>query len=753
MSRLPKAFALGLLTSILGVVVSFVRPGYELEEKTGLSLLFQLRGPRPVPPEVVIVTLDKASSQALRLSSDPAKWPRSYHARLTEALTKEGVAVIAFDILFEEPRSKEEDGPFAEAVQRARNVVLCELLSRETVSLTDEKGTQAGSVYIEKVVPPIPALAQSAVALAPFPLPKVPDQVTQYWNFKASAGDTPTLPVVAFQIFARDVYDEFLHLLGKRDPSYARERFMDRDSLLSNGNIVRAIQQLREIFLARSSLGADMLHAWEKEALQPAKGSQRERSIKSLIQMYQGPDSAYLNFYGPPGSITTISYHQILRQSEETTPSGRSLSLRGKAIFVGVSELLRPEQKDGFYTVFSEPDANEMSGVEIAATAFANLLESFPVRPLGFWAHLGALLLWGAVPGLLCYMMPVLLAAFSIVALDLIYLFFAKAQFASAGLWLPIAVPLYVQGPVAFFGAILWKYFDSLREREHIRRAFGYYLPSSVVSQLARNVADIKANNQLVYGTCLFTDAGQYTTLSETMDPVDLNKFMSAYYEALFKPVKKYEGIVINIVGDSMLALWAGAPGDATLRKRACIAALEISRAVQRFNDSSGNAPLPTRIGLHSGTILLGNIGAEDHFEYRPMGDIVNTASRIEGLNKYLGTGILASEEVSGQLHGFLFRELGEFLLAGKSHPVVIHELICHEEECIETHRQLCSFFSLALNSYKEQKWEEAIGLFTETSKVFGRDGPSSFYLNLCRAYQAKPPEGPWSRVISLKEK
>jgi len=753
MSRLPKAFAFGLLTSILGAVVSFIPPGYELEEKTGLSLLFKLRGPRPAPQEVVIVTLDKASSLALKLSSDPAKWPRSYHARLTEILTREGAAVIAFDMLFEEPRSAEDDGLFAEAVQSAGNVVLCELLSREMVSLRDQEGTQAGSVYLETLVPPIPLLAQSAVGLAPFPLPKVPDQVTQYWNFKASAGDIPTLPLVAFHIFARDAYDDFLHLLGELEPSYARERFINKDSLPANGTLVRAIQQLREIFLARPSLGTDMLHAWEKKALQSSEESRNGRSTKALIQMYQGPESAYLNFYGPPGSITTIPYHQILQQSEEPTPSARSLNLRGKAVFVGVSELLRPEQKDGFYTVFAEPDANEMSGVEIAATAFANLLERSPVRPLGLWRHLGVLLLWGAVLGLLFYMMPLLLAALSVVVLGFVYLFFSKAQFASAGLWLPVGVPLLVQGPAAFFSAVLWKYFDTHKEREHIRRAIGYYLPNNVISQLARNVADIKANNQLVYGTCLFTDAGQYTTLSENMDPVDLNKFMSAYYETLFKQVKKYEGIVINIVGDSMLALWAGAQGDLSLRERACMAALDIGNAVKRFNDSSGTAPLPTRLGLHSGTILLGNIGAEDHFEYRPMGDIVNTASRIEGLNKYLGTGILASEEVSDQLQGFVFRELGEFLLAGKNNPVVIRELICRDGECREADQQLCSSFSLALSAYRARKWEEALELFTAASRIFGRDNPSAFYIDLCRTYKARPPEGPWSPVISLKDK
>jgi adenylate cyclase len=661
--------------------------------------------------------------------------------------------VIAFDMLFEEPRPAEEDGLFADAVQRAGNVVLCELLSRETVSVRDQEGTQAGNVYIETLVPPIPLLSRSAVALAPFPLPKVPDRVTQYWNFKASAGDIPTLPVVAFQIFAREVYEEFHRLLAELEPSYVRERLLNKDSPSTNGTPLRTIRQSREILLAKPSLGREMLHALERPTRQPTPAAQQQRLLRSLIQIYQGPESAYLNFYGPPGSITTIPYHQVLPQGEEDAPSSRSFHLGGKAVFVGVSELLRPEQKDGFYTVFSEPDANEMSGVEIAATAFANLLEDFPVRPLGLWAHLGTLVLWGAVSGLLFYLLPVLLAVLSIVGLDFLYLLFSKAQFASSGLWLPVGVPLMVQGPLAFFGAVLWKYFDTHREREHIRRAIGYYLPNNAINQLARNVADIKANNQLVYGTCLFTDAGQYTTLSETMDPVGLNRFMSAYYETLFKQVKKHEGIVINIVGDSMLALWAGAQGDVSLRERACMAALDIGNAVKRFNDSSGTVPLPTRLGLHSGTILLGNIGAEDHFEYRPMGDIVNTASRIEGLNKYLGTGILASEEVCDQLQGFVFRELGQFLLAGKSNPVLIRELICRDGECSETDRALCSSFAMALGAFRARKWEEALELFAAARRISGRDHPSDFYIERCREYQTRPPEGPWSPVISLKNK
>ncbi|UCF94123.1 MAG: CHASE2 domain-containing protein, partial [Desulfobacterales bacterium] len=124
MSLLRRALIVGLLIGILGVNMALVGPG--LEEKYGLSFLYWLRGPRQPPADVVIVALDKKSSAELNLHEDPAKWPRSLHARLIEILTEQEAAVIAFDILFDEVRTPEDDRRLATAIHAARNVVLCE---------------------------------------------------------------------------------------------------------------------------------------------------------------------------------------------------------------------------------------------------------------------------------------------------------------------------------------------------------------------------------------------------------------------------------------------------------------------------------------------------------------------------------------------------------------------------------------------------------------------------------------------------
>ncbi|NNG45717.1 MAG: adenylate/guanylate cyclase domain-containing protein, partial [Deltaproteobacteria bacterium] len=126
----------------------------------------------------------------------------------------------------------------------------------------------------------------------------------------------------------------------------------------------------------------------------------------------------------------------------------------------------------------------------------------------------------------------------------------------------------------------------------------------------------------------------QYTSLAESLGPKDLAGFMNRYYEAVFDPIKRHRGMVSNVVGDSMLALWLTVRDDTASMSNACQAALEISGAMREFRKTHEEMALPTRIGLHSGEIVLGNVGAGHHFEYRPVGDIVNTATRIEGLNK-----------------------------------------------------------------------------------------------------------------------
>lgn len=747
-SRLIKAAILGFLIAVLGLVISLLPFGTDLEENVGLDLLFHLRGPRQVPSDVVVISIDKESADNLNLPSDPRKWPRSLHARLIENLRKEGAAVIAFDLIFNEPRPLKDDTAFINSIHNARNVVLCEYLKIEEVPLTDERGKPKGDLSIVKVVPPIPPIAQSAVALAPFPLPKVPVRVSQYWTFKTIAGGMPTLPVVVFQIFTMKTYGEFLHLLGKVSPGHAEKLPHDTNAILDTKNVERLIQTIRGIFKTEPLTAERMLKELQNSKTLSVDVKEHQM-IRSLIKMYQkSTNSQFLNFYGPPRTITTIPYYKVLGNSFNKN----QFNLRDKVVFIGLSALSPAEQNEGFYTVFSEQGL-DISGVEIAATAFANLLEDMPVRPINLPMQIAVIILWGMMLGIVCRRFTTIIAALSVIGLSVLYLIAAEYQFKTTGKWYPVTFPLFFQVPLTFFGAVIWNYIDAKKESKSIRKVFEYYLPNDVIDKLSKDIAHIKTTSQIVYGICLYTDAEQYTALSETLDPGELGRFMNRYYETVFKPIKQHGGTMSNVIGDSLLALWVAVNPEPIIKYNACSAALDIASAIQQFNRGLDTIQLQTRISLHSGRILLGNIGAIDHYEYRPIGDIVNTATRIDGLNKHLGTQILVTEDVIKQLDGFLTREIGEFLLFGKSKPLVVYELLCRIEECSDQQRVACAVFVEGLDAFRRQSWDGAIEKFNKYLEYFGEDGPSHFYVKLCKQYKESPPMDSWNGIVQMDKK
>jgi adenylate cyclase len=621
-------------------------------------------------------------------------------------------------------------------------------MKREKV-LLDRKGkSPSADASIVRVISPVPPIGPSAVALAPFPLPKVPVRVSQYWTFTTGAGETPTLPIVAFQFFTMQVYDEFIRLLERMSAYPLGRGLHERKAFFTPGNVEKRISAIRSIFGKEPAIAK-----WTLDEMVRSKAlshdPKKQQMLSSLVKMYGNADNLYLNFYGPPGTITTVPYYQVVLK-EEGTPDYPDL--KGKAVFVGLSELLEPEQKDGFYTVFSMEDGRDISGVEIAATAFANLVEDRPVRPLGLMAHIAILLLWGLAMGILCRLLSTPMAAVSVTVFGVLYLAYAEHQFMSAGIWYPFFSPLFVQPPLAFFGAVLWKYVDANKERKNIREAFGYYLPVEEVDRLAKNISDVKTSSKLVYGVCLCTDVEEYCSLAETMEPEELARFMNKYYETLFGPVRDHGGVVSDVVGDAMLALWISVNPEAALAQEACLAALDISGPMNQLNRFLEGLHIRTRIGVHSGEILLGNIGAMGHYEYRAVGDMVNTTSRIEGLNKHLGTRILVSDEVLGGLEGFLTRKIGVFLMAGKSKPLKVHELLCPLSGADDRMMELCSVFQEGLDVFGKQSWDEAAGKFHEVARSFD-DGPSRFYLGLCERFRESPPGESWDGVVRMDKK
>lgn len=747
-SHLIKAAVLGLFIAAAGLGAGLTPLGLGLEQDIGLNWLFQLRGPRAAPPEVIIVSIDRASSDRLGLSSKPRQWPRGLHAELIRKLAERGAAVIAFDIIFDQSRDPVHDREFAKAIREAGNVVLFEYLEKESLAPEAQQADRLATVNIEKLVPPIPILADAAIALAPFPLPKVPAKVSQVYLFKTGAGDLPTLPVTALQVFALPSHDALLGLL--QDLGAATDGILHSGARAARkrGRLAPLLSELRALFLSDPSL-ADTLFA--KLRGPQTTGDRRERElVQSLITMYAGRADMFVNYYGPPRSITTIPYYRIL----EADPDAQlPVDITGTAVFVGFSEQLQPEQKDGFYTVYSQASGLDVSGVEIAATTFANLLERRPVTQPTWGSQIMILGLWGLGLGFVLRFLPGLGIVAVAMAAGILYLGTAYLAFDRSGYWLPLVTPLLWQTPLAVVAALLWRYLDVQREKQNIRRAFGYHLPPQVVDELASGTTDLAADGRLMHGICLATDAEQYTRLSEQLAPGELRELMNRYYAVIFEPVRLAGGIVSDVIGDAMLAIWAAKVPEPHIRERACQAALAILAAVDAFNRGPDKARLLTRVGIHCGEVMIGHVGARNHFEYRAVGDIVNTATRIEGLNKQLGTRILASASIIGGLDGFVSRPLGRFILAGKSKSLELHELV---GRCSEIGAERTAFhaqFVAALHAFQARKWTEAADGFQQCLRTNPQDGPSKYYLRLCGLYQTNPPNADWNGTLRMDRK
>ncbi len=744
-----------LLLAAVGLLVYAVPGGFDLEESVALHFLFNQRPQAPPPDNVMLVSIDKIAAQQLGLANDPATWPRELHARLIDQLTTAEAEVIVFDVFFRQPKTPEQDARLAQAMRQAGNVVIFARLQREKQIL--EGG---GEYNLERLLLPSPIFQQAAVASAPFALPKVPIKVNQFWTFHTSAGGHPSMPTVALELYASQDHVSLFEALASIAPQQAAALQASLGSLTQRERIV----QIRTFFKQQTTITQTLL-----EALREPSGSmvtlKSNRRLQALLEVYLGPERRYLNFYGPPRSISTWSYGEVLSATTE-----QLAAFKNKVVFVGFSEERQPEQKDNFYTVFSQTSGLDLSGVEIAATAFANLTAPLSVsvlaslstsflaqrpaqqslrlpEPVAYIAIIigfGLLLAWlSRLPSTSAFVVLSLLAAgfYALASLQL---------FASSAIWLPLFVPVLLQTPLALFIGLLWRYRQLNRERERIRQAFGYYLPGHVVENLARSSQHLKALSERMFGVCMATDAAQYTQLAESLEPEELSACMNDYYERLFKPVRAHGGIISDVVGDAMLAIWSAHQEESRLRRQACEAALAALRIGQ---ESAPDVVLQTRIGLHAGEIMLGNIGALDHYEYRAVGDIVNTASRIEGLNKQLGTALLVSDAVLSGLEGFISRELGTFRMVGKQKAIVIHELLGRQGDGDQQQLHLCECFAEGLHAYQHHDWQAATDCFQQTFELSPGDGPSRYYLERCKLHVQKMLPLPQNGVIVMQKK
>lgn len=737
MRKAIRAIAIGALTTLLGAGIDALT---DLEAGIGLQAFFHLRGPRAVPPAVVVVAIDETSSRRLARDFDRRDWPRSLHAQLVNKLKQQGARVIAFDILFPEPMPT-DNAPFANAMRNGGNVLLFACVDKrigplrygECPELPDEDGTlaedSADGLVLSRMVEPTPRLAEAALAVAPFPLVKRPHPVREAWAFEESLGNVPTLPLVAFHHYVLpEVREELASLSADaaRKTSAPNQGTPAPRFLLPDVLAVATV--IRRLCAENTGVPPTSLNA----------SPNAKRLFRILADVYCDGDSRYLDFYGPAYTIPTVSYSDVLE--------GRVTGLRDKAVFVGRATEKELIDKDTFVTVFSDPNGMNLSGVEIMATLFANLVEGRQIEPplSHRWLTLG----WGVVVAALVLALPLTPALLGSVVATAVYSGIAHWIFGRSGLWLPVAIPVLIQLPLAWLIALGWHLADQRAERLRLEGFIESVFPNWDPS--ARYARGAEPQREAPFqGVCLATDVQDFTRLAEEMGARELHMLLQKYYAVLGRPVAEHGGLITDVEGDAMLAVWKTA-ADVSQRERGCLAALEIAHAVDAFNRDNPHKPLSTRIGLHRGEMVLGTIRLGNARHHRAIGDTINTANRIQAANKALATRILVSLETLAGIDNLAYRVLGEFRLKGKTQAVSLCELVGRHDTLEVSTKELHEEFRAAVGAFRAHRLDEATEKFEALLSRHENDGPSRFYLAYCRNRVGQTVDPAWTGIVSV---
>ena len=473
--------------------------------------------------------------------------------------------------------------------------------------------------------------------------------------------------------------------------------------------------------------------------------------------------NAWLNYCGPPGAIPNASYYQAL-QPDGVPPD----FFKDKIVFIGgrFSAELAGKGKDDFRTPYSYWREGFAPGVEIHATATLNLLHNTWLSRLPPAAEIILVLLVAAGAGFGLMRFRPLAATLVAFAGIFILVAVACALVWREFIWFGWIIQIFEIG-VALVCSVI---FNSLRlyvEKRLMEQSLGSHLSLKIAKRIISDPAARQVGGSLQEVSILFTDIANFSRISESMNPDDLVRLMNKYFETALRCIHETDGTVVKLIGDAIFAIWNAPVTQPDHRERASLAALRLREQLVEFDAAERSLPLRTRAGLHSGEACVGNIGSTTRFDYTAIGDSINLTSRLEGLNKQLGTDVLATREIqrAGE-KSLVWRLVGHFKFKGFGRAVEVHELVGPLESA-EQSSAWRGKFSDALQDFRQRNFDGAAVKFQAVIELrrvvkpdvipgtsfIGGDGPSRFYLEKIAALRANPPPYEWIGEVILDEK
>lgn len=771
-SRFVKAVSFGMSVVLSVLIVLFYGltdeeigliplPGLleTIEAKT-LDMRFRWRGERQAGDRVVIIAVDeKAEGELGRWQSSGRRWL----AELIDILHGAGAKIIGFDVVLAEPgesaalavvnelrnryidsvqadlsdhaamfayfeeakNNHDYDQQLADAIRRAGNVVLgiYHFVGVKEAQHLSSQDHEASSQIIDRV--------KYKMIRYPKGAPKEPLRVMH------SFGLEPNLPIFS------EAAKSFGHF----------NAIKDEDGFLRKSPLVVEYQGGYY-----PSLSLEIVRAYLNPSLPPiiqALGREVGGNVDSIqlgnIRIPTDEEGRLLiNYYGPGKTFPHYSISDVVLGKENISAE----MFKDKIVLLGFTAAIYQDIHSNSFQVGSYP------GVETHATIIENILqEDFITRPeatilidMLILLILGVLLgfifqrthpVSGIWAGVLC-----LIGVFGI----------GYIAFAWWKIWLNITFP-FIFITLDYLAVTSYKYFAEEKRKRAVKQAFQHYVSPAVVEQILNPFDRLHLGGERRVLTALFSDIRGFTSISEKMNPEELVRFLNEYLTAMTTIVLNYEGTVDKYMGDAIMAFY-GAPLDQPDHAiRACRTAVDMITKLHELRIEWASRDLPHMnigIGINSGEMNVGNMGSDERFDYTIMGDHVNLASRLEGINKQYGTNIAISEFTYGLIRNesFIVRELDSVKVKGRGEPVMIYELLAYGT--LDQHMEaLLKTFEEGLEAYKNRSWDEAIALFQEVLRIHihSDDAPSKLYIQRCEEYKQNPPLEDWDGVYVMKTK
>jgi adenylate cyclase len=322
--------------------------------------------------------------------------------------------------------------------------------------------------------------------------------------------------------------------------------------------------------------------------------------------------------------------------------------------------------------------------------------------------------------------------------------------FAHHSIWFPWLL-VAVQIAVALAWSVLYNSFQLYAQKRLMEHTLSLYLSPKLVGKFARDPKLLKPGAEKQVLTILFTDIENFTTLAQDMDSNELAEFMNHYFQNIVGScIHPADGTVVKYIGDAVFSFWNAPEAQPDHALRACDAALRM-RGLPEVK--LRGQVVRTRIGIHTGEANVGNFGSVQRVDYTALGENVNLASRLEGLNKFVGTDCLISAETRAAVGDRLVtRRVGLFTLKGFSKSVEVFEIVSRPEDA-EKSKAWRDSFAQALRNYEAGNFEFATIGFREMLELKPDDGPTKFYLERLDDVSKQPVEGDWTGITMLREK